>query len=444
VKEVVERVAGRVSQKRQQGKLIFYDIRGDGTHLQVVVAEDIFASGRFHEDNHAVRRGDILGFEGIPGSSKRGELSLFATSLQILRPCLRMLPKRSLKDQETRYRQRYLDLIMNPNVRDTFLVRSQVIQEVREFLTDRSFIEVDTPILNAIAGGAAARPFVTHHNELGMDMFLRIAPELYLKQLVVGGMDRVFEIGRLFRNEGIDLTHNPEFTTCEFYMAYADYEDLMGMAEEMISGIVQRVTGGLTLNVSGVEVDFTPPFRRIPLVASIEEAVGEKLPEDLASPEALAALTRIAAQHGVACPAPLSAARLLDRLSAALVEPSCKGPTFITDHPVVMSPLARRHRDNKFLTERFELMIQGLEYCNAYSELNDAMEQRARFADQAASKADGDVEATEVDEDFCVALDHALPPTAGFGLGIDRFVMLLTGHTNIKEVLLFPAMKPLA
>jgi lysyl-tRNA synthetase class 2 len=244
VKGATERVAGRITQKRQQGKLIFYDIRGDGTTLQVVVAEDIFAPGRFHADNDAVRRGDILGFEGIPGSSKRGELSLFATSLEILRPCLRMLPKRSLKDQETRYRQRYLDLIMNPSVRDTFLVRSQVIQEVREFLTERAFIEVDTPILNAIAGGAAARPFKTHHNELGMDMYLRIAPELYLKQLVVGGLDRVFEIGRLFRNEGIDLTHNPEFTTCEFYMAYADYEDLMGMAEEMVSGIVQRVTGG--------------------------------------------------------------------------------------------------------------------------------------------------------------------------------------------------------
>lgn len=297
-------------------------------------------------------------------------------------------------------------------------------------------------MMNQIAGGASAKPFTTHHNELNLDLSLRIAPELYLKQLVIGGFDRVFEIGKQFRNEGIDQTHNPEFTTCEFYVAYADYNDLIGMTEGLLRGLVEKITGGSIVTYQGSKIDFSQPFRRFSLVKDLQIMGGFTLPSDLSTPEANAVLRRICADRHLVCEPPTTA-RLLDKLVGEILEPLCVQPTFICDHPVVMSPLAKQSRFDPHLTERFELFIHGKEICNAYTELNDPQVQRERFRSQAANKAQGDQEAQIPDESFCTALEYGLPPTAGWGLGIDRLTMYLTDNVTIKEVLLFPMMKPL-
>lgn len=450
-------VAGRIHAKRESGsKLKFYVLRGDGVQIQIMAqAQD--STEPFEEAHELIKRGDIIGVVGYPGRTQpkkggEGEISIFATRVQLLTPCLHMLPTDhfGFKDQEARYRKRYLDLIVNNSTRDRFITRSKIISYIRSFLDNRDFIEVETPMMNVIAGGATAKPFITHHNDLNMDMYMRIAPELFLKELVVGGMDRVYEIGRQFRNEGIDMTHNPEFTTCEFYQAYADVYDLMDMTEMLFSEMVKKITGDYVIKYhpdgpdgKELSLDFSRPWKRINMIEELEKVFDVKFPagDQLHTKETGEFLKSILIKHKLDCPPPLTNARMLDKLVGEL-EDMCFNPTFIFGHPQMMSPLAKYDRSKPGLCERFEVFVATKEICNAYTELNDPFDQRERFEEQARQKDQGDDEAQLVDETFCNALEYGLPPTGGWGCGIDRLAMFLTDSNTIREVLLFPTLKP--
>ena len=434
--------AGRIIAKRLQGKVAFLDLRDGTGQIQLFVrmnevGEETF---RFVKD---LDIGDIVGVEGGVFRTRMGELSIRARRISLLTKSLRPLPEKwhGLQNVEARYRRRYVDLIANPDVAEVFRARSRMIRSIRRFLDDMNFLEVETPMMQAIAGGAAARPFTTYHNTLEMPLYLRVAPELYLKRLVVGGMDRVYEINRNFRNEGISTQHNPEFTMLEFYMAYADYNDLMSLTEKMLGALAQEILGGDVLKYGDEEISFRAPWARREWRASIAEVGGA--PADVLEDAGRARLfaREIAGPKGCPIPDEMSHVRILEYLFEELVEPKLRQPTFIHDFPKSLSPLAKSREDDPDTVERFELIVAGREIANAYTELNDPDDQRARFERQEAARAAGDEEAHEIDWDYLTALEYGLPPAAGEGIGIDRLAMLLTNSHSIRDVILFPLMR---
>lgn len=440
-KPVSYRIAGRVVSLRRFGKAAFAHLRDASGMLQVYFKKSLL-SERDVSIFEKLDIGDMLGVEGHLFRTKTDELTLEAKELSFLSKSLHPLPEKwhGLTDVGLRYRMRYLDLISNPEVKTVFETRSKIISAIRRFLTERGFLEVETPMMHSIPGGAAARPFITHHNTLGMDLYLRIAPELYLKRLIVGGFERVFEINRNFRNEGISTIHNPEFTMLEFYMAYADYNDMMSFTEELFSAIIQETLARLYLEYEGRKIDFTPPWKRLSYVEAISEHYQIAL-ADLSDQKKLAAQVN---RLGLSANQGDSLGKMLALLFESGVEPGLTGPVFVTDFPTELSPLAKRKPAEPHLTERFELYIAGREIANAFSELNDPQDQRTRFEAQVAQREDGDEEAHPMDEDYLLALEYGMPPTAGEGIGIDRLVMLLTNQSSIRDVILFPQMRPLS
>jgi lysyl-tRNA synthetase class 2 len=433
------KVAGRVMSRRGQGKVTFMHLQDRSGQLQGFfkfddLGEDVYTRLKL------VDIGDLVGMEGTVFRTRMGEISLHVTAATILAKSLRPLPEKwhGLKDVETRYRQRYVDLIVNPEVRETFVQRSQAVKAIRTHLDERGFLEVETPMMQAIPGGAAARPFITHHNALDLDLYLRIAPELYLKRLIVGGLERVYEINRNFRNEGMSTKHNPEFTMLEVYEAYANYEDMMRLCEELFAAAALATRGTLQLTYQGLELDLTPPWTRL----SLYDALAHFGNVDTSKLNDFEATKAMCHALGVHVDARATLSTLINNLFEEFVEPNIVQPTFITDFPTPISPLAKRRRDNPDLTERFEVFVAGRELANAFSELNDPIDQRERFEGQLRDKAAGDEEAHPMDEDFLRALEHGMPPTGGLGIGIDRLVMLLTDAPSIRDVILFPQLKP--
>ncbi|GMV93936.1 MAG: lysine--tRNA ligase [Candidatus Hydrogenedentota bacterium] len=433
-------LAGRMVSFRDHGKSVFADIRDETGQIQVyfnvkALGEEAFAAV------HDLDMGDFIGATGEVHRTRKGEITLFATSFEILTKSLRALPEKyhGLTDVETRYRQRYLDMVANPEVLDTIRKRVTLIAAMRSWLNERGFIEVETPMLQSIPGGATARPFITHHNTYDSELYLRIAPELYLKRCIVGGFERVFEINRNFRNEGVDTRHNPEFTMMELYEAYQDYMGLMDRTEELFVAVIEAVTGGTAFPYQGETIEAKRPWKRIKLFDAIREYAGVDLEATRDREEA----ATLAKKAGVDVDATMGYGKIVDEVMSLKVVPHLVQPTFLYDYPIEISPLAKKKRDNPALTERFQAFIGRLEMCNAFSELNDPIDQRERFMDQLKQRELGDDEAQRLDEDFITALEVGMPPTAGLGIGIDRFAMLLTDSASIREVILFPLLRPL-
>ena len=434
------RLAGRMMSKRIMGKASFSDMRDRYGRLQLYIKRDNVGED-VYKGYKKFDIGDIIGIEGEVFRTQKGEISVSVTELTLLSKNLAPLPEKwhGLKDTDMRYRQRYVDLIVNPEVRDTFEKRSAIVREIRNFMDSRGFMEVETPCLNTIPGGAAARPFITHHNALDIDMYLRIATELHLKRLIVGGLERVYEIGRIFRNEGMDTKHNPEFTTIELYQAYTDYHGMMDITEDMVIHVCEKVLGGTKVMYQGTEIDFTKGWKRMTMAEAVKEYAG--IDFMALSPEE--ALEAVKAKGLEIEKGKESWGDLMSLCYDEYVEENLMQPTFITDYPVEISPLAKRKPSDPRLTERFECFVYGRELCNAFSELNDPIDQKERFERQVALRAAGDEEAGMMDEDFINALEYGMPPTGGMGMGIDRLVMFLTDAASIRDVLLFPTMKPL-
>ncbi len=431
-------IAGRILARRSFGKAAFIQLQDRKGRVQLYVKKDEIGEEAF-EAFESFDIGDIIGAEGYPFRTKTGELSLHARTVRLLVKCLHPLPEKfhGLTDVETRYRQRYVDLIVNPEARDIFIKRSRIVNLIRAFMTGRDFLEVETPMMHQIPGGATARPFITHHNALDMELYLRVAPELYLKRLVVGGMERVFEINRNFRNEGISVRHNPEFTMMEFYQAYATYEDLMDFTEELFCHVAQEVLGTLDFTNQGLEISFQRPWKRL----TVREAVLEYGDIDAKHLDDRDLALAYARSIGLDLPADIGYGKLLMEIFEEVAEHKLIQPTFITAYPTEVSPLSRKNDHNPELVDRFELIIGGREIANAFSELNDPVDQKERFLAQVAEKDKGDEEAHYMDEDYVRALEYGMPPTAGEGIGIDRLVMLLTDSASIRDVILFPQLR---
>lgn len=432
-------VAGRMMLRRDSGKLIFAQLRDRTDQIQLFISKAVVGDEAFAAIAD-LDLGDWIGVEGIVMTTRTGELSVKVQSLQLLSKAVRPMPDKwkGLTDTDTRFRQRYADLIVNEEARRAFAIRHEVISSFRRTLAGKGYIEVETPVLHMEVGGAHARPFVTHHNTLDLDMYLRIALELHLKRLIVGGMERVFEIGRIFRNEGMSTRHNPEFTMMESYQAFADVSDIIALTEELITNAARDALGTTVLSLGGDDVDLAEPWRQVRMIDLVAEATGVEVHPS----QPVEDLRRLAADHGVSCAPRWGSGKIIEELFEATSEHTLIRPTFVTGHPVEISPLARIDRTDPHLTERFELFVNGREHANGYSELNDPVEQRSRFEDEQRAKEAGDDEAASMDEDYLRALEYGLPPTGGLGVGMDRVVMLIAGVQSIKEVILFPTLRP--
>ncbi len=434
-------VSGRIITVRVMGKTTFMHIQDATAKMQIMVRFNDLGEEKYKFSKKFLDIGDFVFVRGKPFKTRTGELTVWGSDIRLVTKSLRPLPEKwhGLKNVELRYRQRYVDLIVNPNVKDVFVKRSRIIKEMRTFMDENGFLEVETPMMHPIPGGAAAKPFETHHNALNIDLFLRIAPELYLKRLIVGGFERVYEINRNFRNEGISTQHNPEFTMMEFYYAYATYRELMDFTEKLISGVAQKICGDMSFTFNGKSIDLSPPWQRMTMLEAIEKIGGIKSELLKDSESAYSEAERIGVQN---IDKSMPAGKLITEIFELIVEPKLINPTFIYDFPVEVSPLSRRKESDPSLVDRFELFIGGFEVANAFSELNDPVDQLGRFSEQVKNREAGDEEAHYMDTDYIRALEYGMPPTAGEGIGIDRLVMILTGSSSIRDVILFPQMKP--